>query len=93
MGFPYLSHLAVIFIVTLRGLPTVIKVQNFDENSTISPKPIYALLAGVFLFSIGVFVYGYASPKVQVSKHALTFSDMYGVDINISEIDAITLFT
>ncbi len=74
----------------IKGLPTVIKVQNFDKNSTISPKPIYTLLAGAFLFSIGIFVYGYASPKVQVSKHTLTFSDMYGVGINISEIDAIT---
>ena len=88
MGFPYLSHQAVTF--KLGGLLKMVKVQKFDKNNTINPKPIYTLLTGAFLFSIGIFVFGYASPKVQVSKHTLTFSNMYGVDINISEIDAIT---
>jgi amino acid permease len=71
----------------------VINAQRFDKNKdkTKRTKLTYIILGLVAVFVIGLFTYGYSPSKVDVSNNMITFSGMYGFEMNVSDIDNVEL--
>jgi hypothetical protein len=93
IGFAVIAD-SMILIVTLIGvLIMLINAQKFDNNKdkTKRTKLTYIILGLVAVFVIGLFTYGYSPSKVDISNNMITFSGMYGFEMNVSDIDNVEL--
>ena len=93
IGFAVIAD-SMILIVTLIGvLIMVINAQRFDKNKdkTKRAKLTYIILGLVAVFVIGLFTYGYLPSKAEISDNMIRFSGMYGIEMNVSDIDNVEL--
>jgi hypothetical protein len=93
IGFAVIAD-SMILIVTLIGvLIMVINAQRFDKNKdkTKRAKLTYIILGLVAVFVIGLFTYGYSPSKADISNNMIKLSGMYGLEMNVSELDNVEL--
>ncbi len=93
IGFAVIAE-SMILIVTLIGvLIMVINAQRFDKNKdkAKSVKLTYLILGLVAVFVIGLFTYGYLPSKAVISDNKIKFSGMYGIELNVSDIEYVEL--
>jgi hypothetical protein len=93
IGFTVIAE-SMILIVSLIGvLIMVINAQRFDnnKNKTKRAKLTYIILGLAAVFVIGLFTYGYLPSKADISDNTIKLSGMYGVEMNISDIDNVEL--
>ena len=93
IGFAVIAD-SMILIITLIGvLIMVINAQRFDKNKdkTKRAKLTYIILGLVAVFVIGLFTYGYLPSKAEISGNMIRFSGMYGIEMNVSNIDNVEL--
>lgn len=91
LGFTTIAN-SMIMIVTIIGITLlVIKAQRFDHNEVKKTKLTYIFPGLAFAFVIGLIVYGFIPSRIYFNNDSIQFSGMYGMEINISEIDNVTL--
>ncbi len=91
IGFTMIAN-SMILVVTLVGVTIlVVKAKRYDHNEPKKTKLTYIVLGLTFAFVIGLITYGYIPSKTRLNNQSVQFSGMYGFDINISDIETITL--
>jgi hypothetical protein len=91
IGFTMIAN-SMIPIVTLVGVTIlVINAQRFDNNKNKKTKLTYFILGLVILFVIGLITYGLIPSNTIFNNDTIRFSGMYGLKINITEIENVEL--
>lgn len=91
IGFTMIAN-SMIPIVTLVGVTIlVINSQRFDHNKEKKTKQTFIVLGLVLVIVIGQITYGFIPSKISFNNDSVRFSGMYGLEVNISDIDNIEL--
>ncbi len=91
IGFSMVAH-SMILVVPITGiLILVIRAQKFDHNKEKKTKLTTLVFVLVILFVIGLMTYGLIPAKTHFDNDTVQFSGMYGLKMDISEIDQVEL--
>jgi hypothetical protein len=91
IGFSLLAH-SMILVVPITGIAIlVIRAQKFDHNKAKKTKLTALIFVLVVLFVIGLMTYGLIPAKAHFDSDTVRFSGMYGLKMNISDIEQVEL--
>ncbi len=91
IGFSMVAH-SMILVAPITGIAIlVIRAQKFDHNKEKKTKLTALIFVLVILFVFGLMTYGLIPAKAHINRVTVQFSGMYGLEMNISEIDQVKL--
>ena len=91
LGFALIANLMTPIVTLIGVFIMVINAQRFDKNKDKKPMITYLIFGLVTVFIIGLYTYGYLPSKVEISDNTIKISGMYGIEVNVSDIDHIEL--